>query len=172
MCRRLLPRHCCILSLPVGPPVRFKEIELSAQYVGAEVIIEKGADLMSRWNDTSDCSLQPRLFEWLWRRFGPFAVDLFADVATARSDPITNTFKFVRLAVPACRGSARSPWTPEPQSHDSGDSIGCGEGALVSMEAVLHPERASSARASGLPQRSPPQTADDAAMGDEAHPAT
>lgn len=82
------------------------EIDLSAQYVGAEVIIEKGADLMSRWKDTSDCSLQPMLFALLWRHFGPFTVDLFADGATARSDPVSGKWLpfFARFLQPAAMG--------------------------------------------------------------------
>jgi hypothetical protein len=63
-------------------------ISLASQYVGAGVIIRSGADAMSRSADVSDGGkLNPRVFERLWRVWGPFEADMFASAATVQHDP-------------------------------------------------------------------------------------
>lgn len=64
-------------------------ITLSSDYVGAEVIIKSGADLLSRGSDSSDCRLHSALFGALWRLAGPFEVDRFATALTVQQDPAT-----------------------------------------------------------------------------------
>lgn len=59
-------------------------ITLASQYVGAGVIINSGADALSRQNDHSDCQLNSAVFGRLWRLWGPFVVDMFASSATAQ----------------------------------------------------------------------------------------
>jgi hypothetical protein len=64
------------------------DITLASQYVGSEVIIRSGADLLSRTADVSDgCKLNPLLFGKLWRLWGPLAADMFASAATVQSVP-------------------------------------------------------------------------------------
>ncbi|WIA42315.1 hypothetical protein OEZ86_008329 [Tetradesmus obliquus] len=58
-------------------------------YVGAGVIINSGADMLSRDRDASDCQLVPAMFEFLWGRFGPFVMDMFASGASAQAVPGT-----------------------------------------------------------------------------------
>ena len=65
-------------------------ISLSSEYVGKDVIIQKGADLLSRWQDDSDCSLHPEIFKQLWDAVGPFDVDRFASAANVQSNPYTH----------------------------------------------------------------------------------
>ena len=65
-------------------------VSLSSEYVGARVIIRKGADLLSRWQDDGDCSLCPLLFEQLWQLCGPFHVDRFASSVNAQRHPETS----------------------------------------------------------------------------------
>lgn len=64
-------------------------INLASQYVGAGVIINSGADMLSRDRDASDCQLVPAMFEFLWGRFGPFVMDMFASGASAQAVPGT-----------------------------------------------------------------------------------
>lgn len=64
-------------------------IQLCSDYVGADVIINSGADYLSRVHDTSDVMLQPTLFGKLWDVFGPFAVDCFASAASVQHSPVT-----------------------------------------------------------------------------------
>lgn len=64
------------------------DITLAAQYVGAGVIIRSGADALSRSADVSDgAMLNPRVFERLWRVWGPFEADMFASAATVQAGP-------------------------------------------------------------------------------------
>lgn len=63
-------------------------ITLATQYVGSGVIINSGADLLSRSADTSDGGkLNPAMFAKLWSVWGPFTADMFASSATAQSVP-------------------------------------------------------------------------------------
>lgn len=64
------------------------DINLASQYVGAGVIIRSGADALSRTADVSDgAKLNPRVFERLWKVWGPFEADMFASAATVQADP-------------------------------------------------------------------------------------
>ena len=65
-------------------------ITLASQYVGADVIINSGADLLSRQDDASDCGLNKAVFGRLWRLWGPFTVDMFASNATVQCAPGTD----------------------------------------------------------------------------------
>ena len=80
----MLARHIWFICLR-------HSIGLSSEYVGKDVIIRKGADLLSRWQDDSDCMLQPSLFAWLWERCGPFDVDRFATASNRQSHPVTGS---------------------------------------------------------------------------------
>lgn len=63
-------------------------ITLASQYVGSGVIINSGADLLSRTADVSDgAKLNPVLFQKLWQVWGPFVADMFASAATVQQDP-------------------------------------------------------------------------------------
>ena len=64
-------------------------ISLACEYVGADVIIRKGADYLSRWQDDGDCTLCPLLFAELWQLCGPFHVDRFASAANVQRHPLT-----------------------------------------------------------------------------------
>ena len=64
-------------------------IALASEYVGADVIIRKGADALSRWQDDMDCRLAPHLFADLWRLCGPFQVDRFATATNVQRNPAT-----------------------------------------------------------------------------------
>ena len=64
-------------------------IALAAEYVGAGMIIRKGADALSRWQDDNDCRLCPSLFAELWRLCGPFDVDRFASASNVQRHPHT-----------------------------------------------------------------------------------
>ena len=64
-------------------------ISLSCQYVGKDLIIQKGADALSRWQDDMDCQLLPGLFDQLWQLCGPFDVDRFATSSNAQRHPDT-----------------------------------------------------------------------------------
>lgn len=64
-------------------------ILLSCEYVGKDVIIRKGADLMSRWQDQEDCVLKPEIFAQLWKAFGPFHVDRFSSGRNVQHNPAT-----------------------------------------------------------------------------------
>lgn len=64
-------------------------ISLSSQYVGKDVIIQKGADLLSRWQDDCDCGLHPHIFAHLWSHIGPLHVDRFASSYNVQADPST-----------------------------------------------------------------------------------
>ena len=56
-----------------------------------DVIIQKGADLLSRWQDESNCSLRPEIFKQLWEAVGPFDVDRSASAANVQLHPDTGT---------------------------------------------------------------------------------
>ena len=62
---------------------------LACEYVGKDVIIRKGADALSRWQDDNDCALCPLLFTQLWHLCGGFAVDRFATSSNVQSNPVT-----------------------------------------------------------------------------------
>jgi len=64
------------------------DINLAAQYVGSEVIIRSGADLLSRSADVSDgAKLNALLFDKIWAVWGPFGADMFASGATVQAKP-------------------------------------------------------------------------------------
>ena len=64
-------------------------IALACEYVGQHMIIRKGADALSRWQDDSDCALCPLLFAELWHLCGPFDVDRFASSVNVQRNPLT-----------------------------------------------------------------------------------
>ena len=64
-------------------------ILLSSEYVGKDVIIHKGADLLSRHQDQCDCSLHPQVFAQLWAAVGPFDVDRFSSAYNVQANPVT-----------------------------------------------------------------------------------
>lgn len=64
-------------------------ISLASEYVGKDVIIRRGADLLSRWQDDSDCSLRPDIFAELWHTVGPLDVDRFASASNVQANPST-----------------------------------------------------------------------------------
>ena len=78
----MLARHIWLICLQYG-------ISLSSEYVGKDVIIQKGADLLSRWQDDNDCSLHPAIFRQLWDTVGPFDVDRFASAHNVQLNPHT-----------------------------------------------------------------------------------
>lgn len=64
-------------------------ISLSSEYVGKDVIIRKGADSLSRWQDDADCRLHPAIFAALWDKVGPLDADRFASSHNVQSHPKT-----------------------------------------------------------------------------------
>lgn len=65
------------------------DIHLESQYVGKDVIIRAGADLMSRVDDCYDCRLKPDLFHNIWQSLGPVTFDRFACHNTVQRHPDT-----------------------------------------------------------------------------------
>ena len=65
-------------------------MSLACEYVGKDVIIRKGADALSRWQDDNDCALCPLLFAQLWQLCGGFAVDRFASSDNVQCNPDTH----------------------------------------------------------------------------------
>lgn len=67
------------------------DVQLQCQFVGADAIIQSGADALSRFDDPFDCQLRPSLFADIWAAFGPLEFDRFASFRTAQCPPGTHT---------------------------------------------------------------------------------
>jgi hypothetical protein len=61
-------------------------IHLAMEYVGSEVIIKSGADMLSRATDETECMLEAGVYGRLWRLFGGWEVDRFASGGSAQLD--------------------------------------------------------------------------------------
>ena len=81
-------------------------VDLQSEYVGKDVIIHVGADLLSRNLGESDFMLAPSVWQRLWLGFGPFTADRFACPLTRKCDPFTGSPLpfYSRVLTPGCTG--------------------------------------------------------------------
>lgn len=89
--------------------------QLQAEYVGKDVIIHVGADLLSRNMGDADYQLAPSYWRSLWDQYGPYTSDQFACPLTRRCDPHSGVPLpfYSRFLTEGCTGvdGLAYPWT-------------------------------------------------------------